>query len=71
MFSKRIIIITVSVQPFVSEIGKIDIPKGVKDIGKYINEHFDDIEFSEDFHEYDGSPMMVRNSNGDIIYSEE
>ena len=62
---------TVSVQPFVSETGEIDIPDDVKDIGEYVNKHFDDIKFSEDFHEYDGSPMMVRNGNGDIVYSEE
>ncbi len=62
---------SVTVQPFVSETGYIEIPDDVKDIGAYVNEHFDDIKLTEDYHDYEGAPMTVRDNQGEIVHEEE
>lgn len=61
----------VSVQPFVSESAHIEVPDDVKDVAAYIDKHFDNIDFSEDYHDYSGAPMVVRDSNDNIVFEEE
>lgn len=62
---------SVTVRPFVSETGYIEVPDDVKDVGAYVNEHFDDINFAEDYHDYEGTPMTVRDNQGKIVHEEE
>ena len=61
----------VTVSPFVSESGTIWIPEGTKDIGEYINAHFSEIRLIEDYHDYSGAHLSVRNKAGEVIYEQD